>query len=273
MKENLELTIYKIFNWFKYNSFKANATKCHFFLSPYQSATIIIDGLIIKSSNSQKLLWVKIDSNFTFEEHINNLCQKSSQKLHALTRISHYLSPNKKRILFKTFVISQFNYCSLVWVYHSRILNKRINNIHPRALRIVYQDKKSSFEELLQKDNSVTVHMKNLQYLATKIFRVKSGLSPIIMNEVFDFQENESHNLGSGIHLASRNMHTAHFGTDTISSLWPKLWKLIPDNIKHASTLSAFKAKIKSWTINNCACRLCKIFVNDLGFAEVCPSL
>ena len=102
---------------------------------------------------------------------------------------------------------------------HSRTLNNRIDNIRLRALRIVYQDKKSSFEELLQKDNSVTVHMKNLQYLATKIFRVKSGLSPIIMNEVFDFQENESHNLGSGIHLASRNMHTAHFGTDTISSL------------------------------------------------------
>ena len=77
----------------------------------------------------------------------------------------------------------------------------------------------------------------------------------------------------SGIHLASRNMHTAHFGSDTISSLGPKLWKLIPDKIKHASTLSAFKAKIKSWTINSCPCRLCKIFVKDLGFVKVCPSL
>ena len=144
------MTIYKIFNWFKYNSFKANTTKYHFLLSPYQSATITIDGLIIKSSNSQKLLGVKIDSDFTFEEHINNLCQKSSQKLHALSRISHYLSPNKKRILFKTFVTSQFNYCPLVWLCHSRTLINRINNIHLRALRIVYQDKKSSFEELLQ---------------------------------------------------------------------------------------------------------------------------
>ena len=184
-----------------------------------QSATININGSIIKSSNSQKLLGVTIDSNFTFQEHINNLYRKPSQKLHALSRISHYLSPNKKCILFKKFVTSQFNYCPLVWMCHSRTLNNRIDNIRLRALRIVYQDKKSSFEELLQKDNSVTVHMKNLQYLATKIFRVKSGLSPIIMNEVFDFQENESHNLGSGIHLASRNMHTAHFGTDTISSL------------------------------------------------------
>ena len=182
---------------------------------------------------------VTIDSNFTFEEHINNLCRKSSQKIHALPRISHYLSPNKKRILLKTFVTSQFNYCPLVWMCHSRILNNRINNIHLRALRIVYQDKKSSFEELLQKDNSVSVHLKILQYLATEIFIVKNGLSPIIMNEVFNFKENESYNLRSGIHLASRNMHTAHFGTDTVSSLGPKLWKLIPDKIKHASRLSA----------------------------------
>ena len=93
------------------------------------------------------------------------------------------------------------------------------------------------------------------------------------MNKVFNFQESERYNLRSGTHLTSRNMHIEHFGTDTISSLGPKLWKLIPDKIKYTSTLSAFKAKIKSSTINNCPSRLCKIFVKDLGFVEVCPSL
>ena len=68
-------------------------------------------------------------------------------------------------------------------------------------------------------------------------------------------------------------MDAAHFGTDTICSLGPKLWKLIPDEIKHTSTLSAFKAKIKSSTTNNCPCRLCKILVKNFGFVEVCPSL
>ena len=145
--------------------------------------------------------------------------------------------------------------------------------MHLRALRIVYQDKQSSFEELLQKDNSVFVYMKNLQYSAKEIFKVKNGLSPTIVNKVFNFQENKSYNLRSGIRLASRNAYTPHFGTDTISSLGRKLWKLTIDKIKHAPTLSVFKAKIKSWTINNCPCRLCKIFVKDLGFVEVCPSL
>ena len=71
------------------------------------------------------------------------------------------------------------------------------------------------------------------------------------MNKDFNFQENEKYNLRNGIHLASRNMNTAYFGTDTISSLEPKLWKLVPDETKHAATLSAFKVKIKSGNIYN----------------------
>ena len=93
------------------------------------------------------------------------------------------------------------------------------------------------------------------------------------MKKVFNFQENERCNLLSGIYLAGRNMHIAHFGNVTILSLGPEFWKLIPDKIKHASTLLVFKANIKSWTINNFPRRLCKIFVKDLGFAEVCPSI
>ena len=145
LKESLEMTIYKKFDFFKYNNFKANATKCHFFLSLYQSATVNINDSIIKRNNSQKRLGVTIDSNFIFEEHINSLRQKSSQKLHTLSKISQYVLPNKKRNLFKTSGTFQINYCPLVWMCHSRTLNNRINDTNYRALRIVYQDKKIKF--------------------------------------------------------------------------------------------------------------------------------
>ena len=190
---NMELTVEKIFNWFEFNNLKANASKCHFFLSPYQHTSININGSVIKSSNSEKLLGITIDSDFTFEEHINTLCRKASQKLHALSRISQYLSEHKKRILFKTVIMPQFNYCPLIWMCHSRGLNNKINNIHKRALRIMYQHKKSNLQDLLQKDNSVSIHMKNLQYLATEIYKVKNCLSSEIMKEVFIFQENENY--------------------------------------------------------------------------------
>ena len=113
--------------------------------------------------------------------------------------------------------MSQLNYCPLVWMCQSRCLNNKINNIHKRGLRIVYHDKKSNLQDLLQKDNSVSIHMKNLKYLATEIYKVRNCLSPEIMKEVFIFQENQNYNLRSGTHLMYRNIHIAHFGTDTIT--------------------------------------------------------
>ena len=88
--------------------------------------------------------------------------------------------------------------------------------------------------------------MENLQYLATQIWKVKSGLSPEIMKEVFVCQKNENYDLRSGTHLANRYMHTAHFWTDTITNLGPKLWNLVPDEIKNATPLSVFKSRIKT---------------------------
>ena len=81
----------------------------------------------------------------------------------------------------KAFVISQFNYCPLIWMFHNRALNNRINKIHERTSRLVYQNKNLSFSELLELDNAVTMHQRNLQVLVTEILKVKNSLSPEIM--------------------------------------------------------------------------------------------
>ena len=93
------------------------------------------------------------------------------------------------------------------------------------------------------------------------------------MKEVFIFQENENENVRNGTHLMNRNIHTAHFGTDTITNLGPKTRKLIPDEIKNASSLLVLKSKIKTRSTDNCPCRRYKTFDKDLGFIEVFPNL
>ena len=107
--------------------------------------------------------------------------KKASQKLYVLARITHYMDFEKRRSLMKAFVISQFNYCPLIWMFLNRALNNRINKIHKRALRLVYQNKNLSFSELLELDNAVTMHQRNLQVLVTEILKVKNSLSPEIM--------------------------------------------------------------------------------------------
>ena len=87
------------------------------------------------------------------------------------------------------FFDSQFNYCPLIWMFHSRNLNNKINRLHQRCLRVVYNDKTSSFEQLLENDNSVSIHHRNIQTLAIEMYKVTNGLSPEIMNEIFQIRE------------------------------------------------------------------------------------
>ena len=123
-----------------------------------------------------------------------------------LPRVSKYMTLNKRRILMKSFIISQFNYCLLIWMMHNRALNNKVNHIHDRALRIAYYS--SSFEDLVNKDKSVTIHQRNLQQLAIEIFKVKIGIAPKIVNEVFTFVVNNTYNLRSGMHLSRVNVNS-----------------------------------------------------------------
>ena len=135
---NLEKSTNSLLNWFKENHMKANADKCHLLASSNESCTAKIEDFSIKNSTEEKLLGVKFDSNLSFENHVTSLCKKASQKLHVLARISHYMDLNKRRNLMKAFITSQFSYCPLIWMSHSRSLNNKINRIHERALRLVY---------------------------------------------------------------------------------------------------------------------------------------
>ena len=81
----------------------------------------------------------------------------------------------------RSFMMSQFSYSPLICICRSRRINNQINKLHERALRLVYNDKSSSFRELLERDNSVTIHERNIQVLLTEIFKVKSRAAPEIM--------------------------------------------------------------------------------------------
>ena len=111
--------------------------------------------------------------------------RKLNQKLHALPRIPNVMCQDKLRVQMKAFIESQFGYCPLTWMFHSRTLNNRINTIHERVLRLVYKDIHLTFEELLSKNNSFSIHHRNLKKLAIEMYKVKNNLAPTIMQNVF----------------------------------------------------------------------------------------
>ena len=122
----------------------------------------------------------------------------------------------------KAFVISQFNYCPLIWMFHNRSLNNRVTKIHDRALRLVYQNTNLSFSEVLELENVVTIHQRNLKVVVTEILKVKNNLSPEIMKQVFDFQEPYYNLRSQTSQFRKENIKTTHYGIPSVKFLGPK---------------------------------------------------
>ena len=144
---------------------------------------------------------------------------------------------------------------------HSRKIITQINKLHEHALRFVYNDKSSSFRELLERDNSVTIHERNIQVLLTEIFKVKSGAAPEIMTEIFKFKDH-SYDLRKNNCLERRIIKSCKYGSETVSNLGAKLWDILPET----ESLQEFKNKIKYWTPLNCPCKLCKTYIANVGY-------
>ena len=166
----------------------------------------------------------------------------------------------------KAFIISQFNYCPLIWMFHNRGLNDRINKIRERMSRLVYQNKNLSFSELLELYNAVIKHQRNLQILVTEVFKVKNKLSPEIKKYVIDFQEPYYNVCSENSQFRMENIKTTHYGTQSVKFPGPKIWAMVPQNIKNCKYLQEFKKLIKVLKSKDCSCRMCKKYVANIGF-------
>ena len=165
----METETTEVLKWFEINEMKPNADKCHLIVCNLNKCSVTLENNLIENERTVELLGITIENSLKFGDHISKLCTRANQKLHALARISNFMSQDKLRTLMKSFVTSQFTYCPLVWMFGNRTTNNKIDRLHERALRLVYKDENLTFEELLQKDNSFTVHNRNLPSKCLKL--------------------------------------------------------------------------------------------------------
>ena len=168
-------------------------------------------------------------------------------------------------MLINAFSSLQFSYFPLVGCAIVIQINNKINRRHERCLRIVYNDKQSSFNELLEKDGSVSIHMRNIQILATEMYKLVNNLSPPIMNRVFKLNSDIPYNLRQISQFSTSSVKSVYHGTESISYLGPQIWDILPDDYKTIQNLDTFKIKIKKRKPENYPCSLCIIYI-DRGF-------
>ena len=134
------------------------------------SYALNINKQTINSQNSIKLLRTEIDNTLSFDKHVSNLLKKASNQLNAIRRIQKYMGFKEKEVILNSFVLSNFNYCPLVWHFCSSKSLKKIEKIQERVLRVLYNDSTSD-NQLLIKSSKPSMEVKRLRNLQWKYLK------------------------------------------------------------------------------------------------------
>ena len=182
--------------------------------------------------------------------------------------MANLLSFSKRRILFKAFVESQFEYCPIVWMLHSRCTNSKINRLHERALRIVYDDHVSTFDPLLAMDESFCIHHQNIQRLLIEINKALHDISGNSLKELFVKRE-RTIGLQSKPELVTPSMNSILKGKNSLRYFGSVTWNSLPIEIRENHSISSFGTKIKQWKAIASPCTTCKSYIGRVGYIKV----
>ena len=150
-------------------------------------------------------------------------------------------------------------------MFCSRTSNDTINKLQEKSVIIVLNDYLSDFNELLETNNDICNHQRNIQTLLIKVFKMKDGLVSPIMEPMLNRRVNRQ-NLRNFQEIVTDRKRTVWYCLETLRYCHPQLWSLLPETPKETNSLSKFKRNITQWVCSDCPCKLCKNFVQDLGF-------
>ena len=240
--EKLEKSSQLAIKWFNHNYMKLNAEKCEFLITGhrFEHLWLNVGETQVWEKNQVKLLGITIDKELM---------------LSALSRLARYLSMKQEKLLYMSFIEAKFKYCPITWMFCSRSYNKKINRLQERAFRLVYNDYESSFDALLNKSKSLSIHRQNILKLMTEVYKSLNKPSPDNFFDSMFTSKRRQDPLQNDLLVPS--LKTVSKGKDSAKYLGAVTWNSIPSHIRQQDSLEKFCNFIKKWK-PDCKCKLCK---------------
>ena len=101
--------------------------------------------------------------------------------------------------------------------------------------------------------------------LAAEVFKIRNNLTPEFLNEIFQ-ERSVPYNLRGNNPFRCRRANSVYHDIESLAFLGPKIWVSVPDEIKTSENVDIFKNKIKKWIPDNCPWRLCRVYIQNIGF-------
>ncbi len=241
--------------WFDCNGMKANPEMYQgiaFGTKPDRPRSFNVRGTDIKCSKEVKLLSIYIDSALTFSKQITVICKKASQQTCAIMRLSAIISMDVKLAMYCTFILSNFNYCPVVWMLCGKRNMKKMEAIQLKALQFGFYDFTSSYDELLKRSRQPSISIHLIRSLAVEVYKCLRNIAPEYLCTLLQ-KHNVTYELRDKNNLIQKKFKTVTHAKKSFVYLSSKLWKSLPIGIKDAISLNDFKERIKSWD-GTCDC-------------------
>ena len=223
---------------------------------PYQPQKLSASTFTIDESDEVELLGLTIDKELNFSKHIDKLCCNAQYKRHALRRIRKYLSLEKVKILGNAFIDSQFNYAALIWMFCRKGLYLKMQKVHHKTLKVIYQSNKT-YEELLELSETVSIHQRHLRFLVTEVYKSISCINSKFMCSFFT-HEKSPYNLRKGQMLSLPPARSSYYGTNSVHFRGSLIWNNFPSYIKSSRSVCEFKNNIKNFKGIDYGCLICR---------------
>ena len=144
----------------------------------------LIGSDVVEVASSVKLLGIHIDNQLSLNQHISNICKSASKQLNALVRLKCILGFEEIKILINSFILSNFNYCPLVWSISTATSLNKVENLQKRVLHFLHNDYSSSCEELKKSGKSIA-NGSSYRSLCIEIFKTLNYINPSFIKDIF----------------------------------------------------------------------------------------
>ena len=250
-----------LIEWFKINKMQANPVKFQVLAvgkKTYEKRpTINIQNFELTCEDSVKLLGIEIDYQLNFDTHISTICRKASHQLNIIKRLGPYLNRLNKLTIFHTFILSNFNFCPLAWHFCTEKNSKKIEKVQERALRFVYEDYNSSYDNLLKKAKVPSLQIRRMRTMALETFKIMNKLSPSCLHSLVHLRNSKYYFRYNNI-LDIPQVRTSRYGKKTFKFAAATLWNSLPDHFRTENSFSQFKSLMQSWHGTKCCCSACR---------------
>ena len=271
--QNLEHDSEKAIKWFTDNHMIANPDKFKAIVIKKDGhdttgINFKINNQEIQSSNEVTLLGVVIDNKLSFENHISDICKNAARILNSLKRQSKYVVGEKIRsMVTNTYVLSQFNYCPLIWHFCGKGATHKIEKIQERALRFIYNDNISGYTDLLQKTNTTTLYLKRVRIIAQEVYKAINNIGPKYAKELIEDRPSK-YPTRRPLNIYVPRVNQVKFGYRSFKYEAPTVWNSLPNEIRTSQNFPIFKKLIKLWNGPMCRCNFCKYNEGQSGCLE-----